>query len=196
MKLAFIKSSNSKGYLVLGIADGGEKHIYTVSESANAEMGSPCRNDSIDNGTFESICLADEYYRAKSAALRLLSYADNNERSLTTKLIARGISSDVARQTVTEMVKLGYVNEKRQLERLVLREANTSLAGPKKILSKLMSKGYSHSDIENTIAKLCESGEIDFYKNREALIAKKAIRGATEEQIKAILFKSGYLLGE
>ena len=192
MKLSFVKASRSKGYLVLGLIDSGEKHIYTVSESAYSEIGSPYPPCEIDGGMLESICFADECYRAKSIALRLLSYADNNERSLITKLVSRGIGREVARDTVDEMIKLGYVNEKRQLERLILKEANGSLAGPKKLIPKLMAKGYSRADIDSVIDMLCEAGEIDFQKNKEELIAKKVTRGATEEEISAILYKNGY----
>ena len=192
MKLSFVKASRSKGYLVLGLIDSGEKHIYTVSESAYSEMGSPYPPCEIDGGMLESICFADECYRAKSIALRLLSYADNNERSLITKLVSRGIGREVARDTVAEMIKLGYVNEKRQLERLILKEANGSLAGPKKLIPKLMAKGYSRADIDSVIDMLCEAGEIDFQKNKEELIAKKVTRGATEEEISTILYKNGY----
>ena len=192
MKLSFVKASRSKGYLVLGLIDSGEKHIYTVSESAYSEIGSPYPPCEIDGGMLESICFADECYRAKSIALRLLSYADNNERSLITKLVSRGIGREVARDTVAEMIKLGYVNEKRQLERLILKEANGSLAGPKKLIPKLMAKGYSRADIDSVIDMLFEAGEIDFQKNKEELIAKKVTRGATEEEISAILYKNGY----
>ena len=192
MKLSFVKASRSKGYLVLGLIDSGEKHIYTVSESAYSEMGSPYPPCEIDGGMLESICFADECYRAKSIALRLLSYADNNERSLITKLVSRGIGREVARDTVAEMIKLGYVNEKRQLERLILKEANGSRAGPKKLIPKLMAKGYSRADIDSVIDMLCEAGEIDFQKNKEELIAKKVTRGATEEEISTILYKNGY----
>ena len=192
MKLSFVKESRSKGYLVLGLIDSGEKHIYTVSEAAYSEIGSPYPPCEIDGGMLESICFADECYRAKSIALRLLSYADNNERSLITKLVSRGIGREVACDTVAEMIKLGYVNEKRQLERIILKEANGSLAGPKKLIPKLMAKGYSRADIDSVIDMLCEAGEIDFQKNKEELIAKKVTRGATEEEISAILYKNGY----
>ena len=196
MKLSFVKASRSKGYLVLGIIDGAEKRIYTVSESAYSEIGSPNPPCEVDFGMLELICNADECYRAKSLALKLLSYADNNERTLTTKLVSRGIKRDVAHDTVAEMVRLGYVDEKRQLERLILKEANGSLAGPKKLVPKLMAKGYSRSDIDSVMYRLCENGEIDFQKNREDLIAKKVTRGATEEEIRAILYKNGYSVSE
>ena len=196
MKLAFVKNSKSKGYLVLGILEGDDKHIYTVSNSVYAEIGKPSRGDEIDGGAFESICYADECYRANATALRLLSYSDNNERTLISKLTARGIGRDVACKTVEQMVALGYVNEKRQLERIVLREANESLAGPKKIMQKLISKGYSRSDIDSVIASLCDLGEIDFNENRMLLVEKNAARGATNEQIKKILFNKGYAVSE
>ena len=196
MRVSFVKSSKSKGYLNLGITEDNGKYVYTVSETVYAEIGSPCRGAKIDRGMLESICDADERYRAKSIALRLLSYADNNERSLQIKLVSRGISREVAREVIDQMVSVGYINEKRQLERLILKEANVSLAGPKKIIPKLMAKGYAHSDIEEVLSSLCASGEIDFDKNKRELIAKNATRGAVDEQINKFLYKNGYSVGE
>ena len=196
MKLAFVKNSTSKGYLVLGITDGDNKHIYTVSDSVYVEIGTPSRGEEIDGGVFESICYADECYRATATALRLLSYSDNNERTLIAKLLSRGIGKEAAQSAVNEMVRLGYIDEQRQLERLVLREANESLVGPKKLIPKLISKGYSRSDINSVIERLSDSGELDFDENRARLIEKNTARGATDEQIKKILFKKGYTVSE
>lgn len=196
MRVAFIKNSKSRGYTVVGIADGDEKQVYTVPDGTYAEMGSPTRGEEIDCGTLELIKHCDECYRAKQTALKLLSYADNNERTLTAKLIRRGIGRDIAKQTVCEMVSLGYINESRQLERLIMREANEALSGPKKIIPKLMAKGYSRSDIDRAVARLCESGKVDFCENRARLIEKNVTRGATEDKIKEILFKKGYSVTE
>ncbi len=196
MRLSFVKDSRNKGYLTLGIVCGDEKLVYTVSEAVYSEIGSPCRKDEIDCGMLELIRNSDERYRARSIALRLLSYADNNERSLTAKLVSRGIGREVAIETVNEMVSVGYVNEKRQLERLILKEANGALAGPRKLFTKLIAKGYSRADIEEVLSTLIISGEVDFDKNKRELISKKVARGATEEEIGAILYKNGYSVSE
>ena len=80
----------------------------------------------------------------------------------------------------------------RQLTSLVLREANTSLCGPRKIRAKLLSRGYRGEDITSVIDSLLRSGEIDFERSAELLLEKKLTRGATEDEKKAILYKNGY----
>ena len=90
------------------------------------------------------------------------------------------------------MLSQGYMDEARQIRRLVINEANNSLCGPRKILAKLMAKGYSGSAINSVMDELLASGEIDFSRSAEKLIAKKLTRGAADEEKKKLLYKNGY----
>lgn len=192
MKVTYVRPGKSKGYLTVGLSDGAEKHSFTVSECDYIEAGSPRPGDIADGDMIDALRYSDEIYRAHLYALRILSYADNNERTLVRKLISRGISSALAVEVAHEMVSRGYINEQSQLERLVLTEANRNLAGPKKIRAKLSSKGFTGSDIDEVIDRLCGSGEIDFKRSGELLVEKKLTRGATDEEIKQLLYKNGY----
>jgi SOS response regulatory protein OraA/RecX len=107
------------------------------------------------------------------------------------KLMKSGFSPRVAEESAKRMVMLGYINETRQLEILVEHEANRALRGPRRILQKLLAKGYSHTDIKQTISKLCERGEIDFKKNSELLLEKHGAHYGSEEA-KLLLYKNGY----
>ncbi len=192
MRVTYVRPGKSKGYLTVGLSDGEEKHSFTVSECDYTEAGSPRPGDMADGDLVGALRHSDEIYRAHLYALRILSYADNNERTLVRKLISRGISSSLAVEVAHEMVSRGYIDEQSQLERLVLTEANRNLAGPKKIRAKLSSKGFSGSDIDDVIDRLCDSGEIDFKRSGELLVEKKLTRGATDEEIKQLLYKNGY----
>lgn len=192
MKLIYIRPGKSQGYLSLGVYDGEEKLSFTVSEQTYAEMGAPLVNDTLSRDMISAAEYSDELYRARMHALRMLSFADNNERTMIRKLIAKGIGRDVATDVAREMVSRGYIDEERQLRRLVMNEANVALSGPAKIRAKLISKGYASTDIEGAIDALLESGEIDFSRSAELLKAKKLTRGATEEEIKRLLYKNGY----
>ncbi len=192
MKVVYVRPGRSRGYLTVGLSDGIEKNSFTVSECDYAEAGSPRPGDVANSDTVGALKHSDEVYRAHLYALRILSYADNNERTLVRKLISRGISATLATSVAHEMVSLGYINEQGQLEKLVLVEANRNLAGPRKIRSKLLAKGFSGSDVDDVIDRLSASGEIDFKHSSRLLIEKKLTRGATDEEIKKLLYKNGY----
>ena len=192
MKVANVRPGKSKGYITVVISSDGDRQSFNISECDYAEAGSPRPSDTVDSDMLSVLRRSDEEYRARLYALRILSYADNNERTLVRKLVSRGISSSLAAEVAREMVSRGYIDEKRQLERLILAEANRNLTGPRKIRLKLAAKGYSPEDIDVTIERLSESGEIDFERSSELLIEKKLTRGATDEEIKKLLYKNGY----
>ena len=193
MKVVNVRPAKSDGYIMLTVLDGsGEKKRLTVSEEDYAESGMPMANDTPSQRDALVLLSSDERYRARLFALRILSYSDNNEKTLVRKLISRGIGAECASDVAREMVSVGYINEQRQLMRLVAYEANTALSGPRKIRAKLRSRGYSATDIDLAIENLTHSGEIDFERSSGQLVEKKLTRGATDEEIKKLLYRYGY----
>ena len=180
------------GYICITVSVDGENRRYTVRTSVYEEIGMPHKGASIDENSLYALTLGDEYYRAKRASLSILSYGDNNEKTLHTKLRTRGISDEVAADVVREMVSLGYIDELRQLERLIIEAANRKLLGPRKIVPRLVSKGYRLADIKAVFASLCGSGEIDPNENKERLLDKNLGDARDTEQVKKLLYKYGY----
>lgn len=191
-ELLYIKKQEKSNLLLLGISEEGESARYTVSEAVYSSLGRPLRGATFTDEEMAEVVYADEEYRARKKALSLLALADNNERNLRLKLLHYGIRREIADEVVAEMVGRGYVNEERQLERLVLAEATEKLYGKRKILMRLVAKGYSASDIKNVIHRFEESGEIDFAKNKERLIERRLGDCSDTEEIKKLLYKYGY----
>ena len=191
-KISYIRRIKDTPLLRLGVAEEGEKVAYTVSERLYSELSGFAVGEEIDADTLEKIKCEDEYYTAKKKALSLLSYADNNERELINKLRARGVTENVAAEVALEMVRLGYINEDRQLERIILNEANVKLRGQRRILSSLISKGYKSEKVKEVMSALVNSGEIDFMKNAKRLVDKKLGEDCTEDDRRALLYKNGY----
>ncbi len=189
--LEYIRISKDKKLLLLGIAEE-ERSRYTVGERFYLSIGSPRARDIISDSDLDLIKKEDERVRATRKALSLLSFADNNEKGLALKLIRSGFCRELAEGVAREMVNLGYIDESRQLRRLVLREANINLSGYSKFLPKLISKGFSAEDIREATRALVDEGEIDFKENAKRLIEKKLGSGATAEEKKKILYKNGY----
>jgi len=187
--------SSDKGQTVRidAIREGSDERVtYNVSEGTYREIGCPLSGEIISGEELERLIREDSYRRALKKSLSLLSYADNNKRTLFTKLMRAGFKREVAEEAVKEMVRLGYINEDRQLERLVTSRALRDLLGPHKIEAKLLAKGYSLSRIRGTLDSLTGTGEIDFSQTKKALIKKRLGDNYTQEEKLKILYKYGY----
>ncbi len=192
MRARFIRPGKSRGYICVGIDTGGTVSVYNVSERDYARAGSPLAGDLLDEESAAVISDSDMRYRAMKKALSILSYGDNSARSLLRKLTESGIRRETAEETVREMMRLGYIDEHRQLKRLVMNEVRLRLSGPAKLFAKLMAKGYSRSAIESAMDELTASGELDFDEVRARLIETRLPPDADGEQIKKLLYKNGY----
>ena len=190
--LRYKREIKDTGLLLLGIVGEGESADYTVNSTLYLEIGSPSVGDIISDTDMSAVKYADELYRARKKALNILAYADNNQKTLKAKLLRAGFKYEIADLVLTEMVSRGYVNEKNQLERLILTEANQKLRGPLKIIPALINKGYTSSDVREVLRRLTDEGEIDFSANAERLIEKKLPAEADGEEIKKLLYKNGY----
>lgn len=190
--LQFVRDAKDTNLLLLGIIEEGESARYTVNLTAFREIGAPSVGTELDEGQMSVIRYTDELLRAKKKALNILAFADNNKKNLVMKLSRVGFSREIAEAVCSEMTELGYINERDQLERLIVSEANRKLRGPGRIISALAAKGYSASEIREVMSALVNSGKIDFSKNARALLEKKLSDPADSDEMKRILYKNGY----
>ena len=190
--LRFVRDAKDSHLLLLGIVEEGESAHYTVNLSTLRAIGTPSAGDELDEGQMSAIRYTDQLLRAKKKALSILAYADNNRKTLAMKLSRAGFSREIVDAVCREMVESGYINERRQLERLILDEANRKLRGPLRIIPGLVTKGYSSSDVREVLSSLVDSGEIDFNANARLLLEKKLPDQADEEKAKKILYKNGF----
>ena len=191
MVVAYIKDGE-RGYLRLGVSDGDKKYTFTISQKEYREIGEVRPRDEISEEIFEFLSRSDMRYKARLRALRILSYGDNSKRMLARKLYSAGVHRDIIDEVIEEMLSLGYINSERQISRLVINEVTLHSYGPRKIIPKLISKGYDKSEIEEVISALIQSGEIDFGAVRERLMESKLDENATEEEKNKLLYKYGF----
>ena len=192
--LQYVKESKDSRLLLLGISEEGESANYTVDSDTYEALGFPEAGEMLDEGQMEIIRRNDEYFRAKKMALSSLAYSDKSRRKLFLKLISEGFDREISGDVVDEMTALGYIDEKRQIDRQILRFANEGLYGPVKIISSLVSKGYSIEQIKSRMVALTDAGELDFEKNKELLLQKRLRNPEDENERKKILFYKGYKL--
>ncbi len=190
-KILYVKTGNTKGRITLGIENGGECRGYSVTENTYFALGSPPRGYELSETVFSRVSVEDEEYRAMKKAVSLLAVSDKSTFTMRQKLMRAGFDRDIVREVVEECVRRGYIDEGRQLDRLVTREANDSLRGRMYIKRKLVSKGYRADEIDAAIDRMIETGEIDFARSFERLAAKKC---ATDSESRRILkYKYGYV---
>ncbi len=191
-RLNYIKGIKDTSLLRLGISEGEENVNYTVTQTVYASVGKPAVGSELDSHAMEEIKYADECRRAEKKALSLLAFSDNSVRALTRKLCERGFRRDIAEETAAEMVRLGYIKEDDQIERLVLNAANISLRGPMKIIPHLVNRGYSVSEVKRALSRLISTGEVDFDSVKRRILDKHGISDWDSDEAKTLLYKHGF----
>jgi len=187
MTVQFIRPTDSGKRIKVGIIEDGVKEAFSVKESEAQDLYVGME---LDPDTYDRLYRSDEEYRCMRYALYSLSVSDKTRSNLYMKLLKKGFSRECASECVKECLRLGYIDEERQVHTLVLNEANRSLRGAAYITAKLVGKGYSRELVVSVIEELSRSGEIDFRSNFERLCEKKGI--ATDEEKRAIAYKFGY----
>lgn len=190
MKLKSIRKSNAKGYLILCVGDEKSSENFAVSEKQYLAIGSPRVNGELSEDAFYLLNSYKEYNLAEKRALGILSYGDNSEKQLINKLFRAGFSKKTAEAVTVRMKELSYIDEEKQLRRLIAAEVNSNLSGPKKYTAKLYAKGYSVSKIKSVTEELIVSGEIDFEAVKEKLIKKHSPENQDEKR--KLLYKFGF----
>lgn len=190
IRIIYIRETKEKGILSLGISEGEEISRYTLDMTFVTEAGLSVGE--IDEDSYSKIKARDLYVRGKRKALSLLSFADNSKSALKQKLYHYGIDRETSERIIEEMTSLGYINEDAQLSRMIERLANGQLMGPKKILMRLVSKGYSAGDVKRVMRALTEGGEVDFSENKRLLLEKHSVADGDTEEENRVLYKNGY----
>lgn len=188
-----LRQSRDKSRLMLVCrCDGDGEIIFSLREGTYRQLGSPLPGDTLTPEQQACAMAEDEEYRAMRRALYLLSFTDNNERTLIRKLCHSGFSREVAERVTQQAVRLGYINEERQLERLITEEANIRLSGPRKLIPKLAARGYRTEQIRQVLSRLTADGTVDLRRNAQRLLEKRLPQGADAEEKKKILYRYGY----
>lgn len=188
--LAYVKQGKEPGRVTLGLNYGNETKAISVSEKVYMSLGGPVKGTVIYPEVIEELKLDDARFKAMKKALSILAVSDNNRFSLSMKLHKASFPKEVIEEVVERCMSLGYIDELKQLKRLVPDEANRNLRGPRMIRQKLVAKGYSGADVDLVISEMVASGEVDFSRNFNLLCEK---RGCVSEDAKIVLaFKQGY----
>lgn len=153
--------------------------------------------DRIDDAHFLKIREEMIFDNARRQAFTILSYGENNRKSLIQKLRAKGFSPDVCENIADYMEHRGYIDEKKQIGLL----CDTYLRkkfGKLKIKSELIAKGYKREDVEAYVSR--NLSEVNFADNCAYIIENKYCPLPRESQeiakMMGALMKYGYTIGD
>ena len=153
--------------------------------------------DRIDDAHFLKIREEMIFDNARRHAFTILSYGENNRKSLIQKLRAKGFSPDVCENIADYMEHRGYIDEKKQIGLL----CDTYLRkkfGKLKIRNELIAKGYRREDVDAYISK--ELADVNFAENCAYIIENKYYPLPKDPQelakMMGALMRYGYTLGD
>ncbi len=189
MKIKTVSKTERGEYVILTLA--GEKKAFVLTGELYCSLGEPKAEYELSCAEYDEIISADEHYRATKRALNILSYGDNSRRKLYEKLRRGGFGAELSARICEDMAGLGYIDEQRQIRDKLIRLANDSLFGSRKIIARLASAGYRPSDVSAVLSDLRQSGEIDFEENFAKLCERLCPDGSLEE-LEKIKYKYGY----
>lgn len=191
MKILSVGSGRTAPVLLLVSEDGSEPRRIGITAPEYEAIGSPPAGCELPEETAARLLTMDEGHRAVRAAVRILEFGDNNRATLLRKLRVRGFGAEAAEGAVQSMIERGYIREGDQLERAVLASAR-KLWGPRRIAEALAARGFDRTEVRACIARLTETGEIDFAEGRARLLAEKTAPDTPPEKKRAILYRFGY----
>ena len=153
--------------------------------------------DRIDDAHFLKIREEMIFDNARRQAFTILSYGENNRKSLIQKLRVKGFSPDVCENIADYMEHRGYIDEKKQIGLL----CDTYLRkkfGKLKIKNELIAKGYKREDVEAYVSK--NLSDVNFAENCAYIIENKYCPIPRESQeiakMMGALMKYGYTIGD
>ncbi|MDP6397074.1 MAG: RecX family transcriptional regulator [Candidatus Marinimicrobia bacterium] len=123
---------------------------FTVSEGIffqhNLEEGGELSDKQI-----KELTTAEEFDKAKQAAVNLLSYRPRSIKEVSNRLVQKGWDLDLADRVTEELVDKGYLNDEEFAAMFARDRAKNKCLGPVAIKSELIKAGVAQKLIEQTI---------------------------------------------
>jgi len=124
---------------------------------------------------------------ARDKALNSLSYSSKSSKALIKVLTDNGFDAEIAKKTVLDLKKEGYIDEKEHCRRCT--EVCISKGyGPLRIRSELIKKGFTSRMIDYTM----QNTDADFEEKLRMLMKKKKDKASDYGAIYRYFYTRGY----
>ncbi len=156
----------------------------------------------LSDEAFHAFCEEARFDAAKFQAVRALSYTSHTTKSLSRKLMQKGVKEDAANAAVEYVCKMGYIDDEDYAVRYARELLHSRKYGPLRVKQMLFSKGITRETAEKAIAEnmpdtvddLVElirtkyvGADLSDYKQRQKVSSALARRGYTWDDISAAL---------
>ncbi len=181
------------------VSDDGvnkSRESFVISSRQYLTLGL-CRGE-CDTDTYDDVCAMSEIWSAVKRGMVMLGYGACSERSLASKLYAKGFDKETSKKATEELVAMGLINEKNDAAQTAIRLAS-KLWGRKRISAALFEKGYSGDAVDAALDDLEDEG-VDYVENCRRLFEKKygevPCDPAEKKKMMAALMRYGYTVNE
>ena len=124
----------------------------------------------IDDEHFLKIREEMLFDNARRHAFTILSYGDNNKKTLVNKLMQRGYARELSENVAIYMEHRGYIDEKKQMG-IQLEGCLRKKYGQMKIAEELMIKGFKREDVMEFLKTALKG--VNFGENCAYIISQK-----------------------
>lgn len=152
------------------ISSSGGTHFEMLVSEEQYERFDLEEGEIIDDECFLKIREEMLFDNARRHAFDILSFGENNKRTLVSKLHRKGFSYELCEKIAVYMENRGYIDEKKQIG-LLCDEYLRKKFGKIKIIGELVAKGYKREDVSEFVQN--ELGDVDFSQNCAYIIMHK-----------------------
>ena len=173
--------SNEIYYTVEKIRKSPQGYTFFISSSMGTKFEMLVSNDQYERFDIaEGERIDDEHFlkireemlfdNARRHAFTILSYGDNNKKTLVIKLMQRGYSRELCENVALYMEHRGYIDEKKQMG-ILLETCLKKKYGKIKIAEEFIAKGFKRDDAVEYLKGSLEG--IDFGESCAFIISQK-----------------------
>ena len=160
---------NAQGYTFHILSSMGTKFEMLLSNDQYERFDIDA-GDVIDDKHFLKIREEMLFDNARRHAFTILSYGDNNKKTLVTKLMQRGYSRELCENVAIYMEHRGYIDEKKQMG-ILLETCLKKKYGKIKIVDEFIVKGFMREDATEFLKVALK--EVDFGESCAFIISQK-----------------------
>ncbi len=177
----------------VSIATGGFFFVFMDARCRDAGID-PCElacGRDISDGTLELFSRMAEEFACSACARSLAARAEQTERGLSDKLLARGHSGTVVRTTVASLVREGLVDDGRFARAYILSRIAAGAEGPVSLLAALVRRGVSREAARRAIG-ISMRGPCRTEALATAVVRLRRRFGQDRDRFRSELVKLGY----
>lgn len=130
---------------------------------------------------------ASSQAECENYALWLLSKRWWGTAELTKRLKEKGFEAQPVAQTLEKLKSLGYMDDRRLLERLVAKHIEAGNFGPLLLKQKILQKSFKENEVATLVKKLYTTEKQK--NNLEKLVIKSGLDWQGDEKIRAKLYQ-------